>query len=323
MNLLAITLASYNGSEFLSQQVESIYKQMDEQSILFVRDDGSKDLTPKLLGEFEAIYPNIKLVVDDEKSSGAAANFSLLLEYAYSRDVSHVMLSDQDDVWVEDKIALQIALMHKMEKEVPESPLLIHSDMTVVDRELQTISPSFMQYQAIRHEAGSPLKVLLAQNFIAGCTMLVNRRLLDIALPIPEETLMHDWWLALCAAVFGYIGFIDKPLVKYRQHAGNEVGAKHISDFLNPMTGKWKKRWLEGRENLFQSMQQARVLAERIREHDPKNPHLALVEAYAALASLSPLQRVKRINELGVHAQAQTRQILLLSRLLLTPRVQP
>ncbi len=178
-----------------------------------------------------------------------------------------------------------------------------------------------MQYQGIRPKVDDPLKVLLVQNFMTGCTMLVNRRLLDIALPIPKEALMHDWWLALCAAVFGHIGFIDKPLVKYRQHGGNEVGAKHISDFLNPMTGKWKIRWLEGRGNLFQSMQQARVLAERIREHDPKSPHLALVETYASLESFAPLQRVQKINALGVYTQSKMRQMLLLSRLLLSPRV--
>jgi len=161
---------------------------------------------------------------------------------------------------------------------------------------------------------------LLTQNFVTGCTVLVNRRLLDIALPIPEEALMHDWWLALCAAVFGHIGFVDKPLVKYRQHGNNEVGAKHFGDFLNPMTGKWKNRWYEGRENLFQSMKQAQALADRIREHDPDNPNLALVEEYASLYGMSPVKRIQRLHDLGVHAQSGVRQMLLLSRLLLTPR---
>ena len=131
---------------------------------------------------------------------------------------------------------------------------------------------------------------------------------------------MHDWWLALCAAVFGHIGFIDKPLVKYRQHGSNEVGAKHLNDYLNPCTGEWKRHWLEGRVNLFQSMKQAEALAERIREHDPQNPNLALVESYASLQTLSRWQRVKKIQQLGVHAQSNSRQALLLSRLLLASK---
>jgi hypothetical protein len=151
--------------------------------------------------------------------------------------------------------------------------------------------------------------------------MLVNRKLLDVALPLPEEALMHDWWLALCAAVFGHIGYIEKPLVKYRQHGKNEVGAKHLGDFLNPFTAKWKNRWLVGRKNLFQSMKQAQALAKRIREYDPSNKHLALIEAYASLAHMPPWKRVRKLHELGVHAQSTPRQILLLSRLLLTPQI--
>jgi len=218
-----------------------------------------------------------------------------------------------------DKLSVQMETMLRLEHEFPAMPLLVYSDMSVVDASLKMIAPSFMNYQSIQHEY-NPIPILLAQNFVTGCTVMVNRKLLDIALPIPEEALMHDWWLALCAAVFGHIGFIDKPLVKYRQHGNNEVGAKHIGNFLNPMTGKWKEHWLEGRENLFNSMKQAQVLAERIRQHDPKNPNLALVEGYASLLGLSPFLRIRKLHQLGVHAQSNVRQMLLLSRLLFTPK---
>lgn len=108
--------------------------------------------------------------------------------------------------------------------------------------------------------------------------------------------------------------------MKYRQHGNNAVGAKRLSAFLNPVTGAWKRRWFEGRDNLFRSMKQAQALAERLREHDPSNPHLPLVETYAMLADVSPFERIRRLRRLGVHAQSGLRQNLLLSRLLLTPR---
>jgi len=152
--------------------------------------------------------------------------------------------------------------------------------------------------------------------------MMVNRKLLDIALPIPEDALMHDWWLALCATVFGHMGYIDEQLVKYRQHGGNEVGAKHFNDFLNPISGGWRKRWQEGRDNLFQTMKQAQALAERIREYDPVNPHLPMVEAYASLQYDNPMRRIKKIKQLGIHAQSSARHMLLLSRLLLSQKVE-
>ena len=86
--------------------------------------------------------------------------------------------------------------------------------------------------------------------------------------------------------------------------------------FLNPLKGEWLRRWLEGQRNLVQSMKQAKALANRIREHDPDNPRLALVESYASLQRISPLKRIRVLNSLGIHAQSRLRQLLLLSRLL-------
>ena len=318
MTPIVIILATYNGAEFLSQQIQSIYTQLDHQSLLIIRDDGSKDITPVLLHDLSKRCPNIKIINDDKGSVGVLDNFSLLLEYAYNNGALQVVLADQDDVWMEDKVALQTSCMKKMENNFIDEPLLVHSNMEVVDSSLKKINESFMKYQGIQHETDA-LPVLLPQNFVTGCTMMINRKLLDIALPVPDEALMHDWWLALCAAVFGQIGYIDKPLVKYRQHGKNEVGAKHLGDYINPMHGEWKKHWLEGRTNLFQSMRQASALAARVREHDPSNPNLALIESYATMDKASPLARIAGIHKSGVHMQSGIRQALMLSRLLLTP----
>jgi glycosyltransferase involved in cell wall biosynthesis len=321
---ITILLASYKPKpSFLSQQIRSICDKDDckEVSIL-IRDDDSQDETPQLLQELAGEYSNIQLVTNDLGRLGAKGNFARLFSIAHQHQVDHILFADQDDVWMSDKIAQSFNFMQIMEAQYTiDTPLLVYSDMSVVDQDLQTIEPSFMTYMKMNHEKPNVLQVLLAQNFVTGCAMMFNRALMNIAYPIPEEALMHDWWLALCAAVFGHIGYIDKPLVKYRQHGNNEVGAKHITDFFNPLTGKWKHRWLEGRENLFQSMKQAEALANRIRQHDPDNKNLPLVEAYASLQYDSPMQRVRKIKKLKVHAQSNMRQALLLSRLLFTPKV--
>jgi len=318
---VGIVLAAYNGGTFLAPQLESIVLQGYPKWSLYVRDDCSNDDSQAIVEKFSRTDDRVHIVTDKKKNLGARGNFASLLELSELTSYNYVSFSDQDDVWDHDKLSVQLKLMHEMEDKFSGAALLVHSDMEVVDASLTQIAPSFMEYQEIKHEERNPLQVLLAQNFVTGCTILVNRRLLDIALPIPDEALLHDWWLALCAAVFGYIGYVDEPLVKYRQHSHNEVGAKHFNDFISPVSGKWKKRWYEGRENLFQSMKQAQVLTDRIRQHDPNNPDLALVEAYASLQTMSPLKRVRRLHDLGVHVQSKPRQVLLLSRLLLTPKI--
>jgi len=322
MNNIGIVLAVYNGGDFFVQQLNSIAAQDQCEWVLYARDDGSSDHTSTMLEVCAKRDARFHLISDSLGNLGAGNNFAMLMKLDALASHPYIAFSDQDDVWRQDKLSMQMDMVHNMEQQFPESPLLVHSDMQVVDAALNQISPSFMEYQGIQHEACKPLKVLLAQNFVSGCTMMVNRKLLDIALPIPEDALMHDWWLALCATVFGHMGYIDEPLVKYRQHGGNEVGAKHFNDFLNPISGGWRKRWHEGRDNLFQTMKQAQALAERIREYDPGNPHLPMVEAYAALQYDSPMQRIKKIKRLGIHAQRSARHMLLLSRLLLSQKVE-
>ncbi|MBN4076889.1 glycosyltransferase family 2 protein [Mariprofundus ferrooxydans] len=314
-------MATFNGDAFLKQQLDSICMQ-DGSWHLIIRDDGSTDLTAEILSSYKRIHGNISVITDQFGNQGACCNFNkLLIEAEKVTSNQYFLLADQDDVWEWDKLKKQLTLMKCMEKKHPDQAILIHSDLAVVDQDLNTIDLSMMRYQGIQHEPLKPLNVLLTHNFVTGCTILMNRRLLEFALPMPADALMHDWWLALCAAVFGHIGYIDQPLVKYRQHDRNEVGAKHVNEFLNPLSKVFQKRWVEGKINLFKSMKQAQVLAERIREHDPENQHLALVEEYASLQYLSPMQRLFRLQKLGVHAQSSIRQALLLSRLFFASRV--
>jgi len=318
---IGIVLAIYNGGDFLKQQMESIAIQDRQEWLLYVRDDVSRDDSLSTIEGLAKQNRRFHVITDTQGNLGAKGNFSSLIDMRVLDSHQYIAFSDQDDVWIKDKLSIQMDAMHRLETAFPRSALLVHSDMSVVDASLGVVAPSFMTYQGIHHEEQQPLKVLLAQNFVTGCTVLVNRKLLDIALPIPDVALMHDWWLALCAAVFGHIGYIDKPLLKYRQHDANAVGAKHLNDLLNPISGEWKKGWLAGRNNLFQSMKQAEALAERIRKHDPNNEHLSIVEAYAALQYDSPMQRINKIKKLKIHAQSSVRQALLLSRLLLTAKV--
>jgi hypothetical protein len=114
-----------------------------------------------------------------------------------------------------------------MEKEYgEETPILIHTDLKVVDNNLNLINPSFRNYQNLDPNPQNLLPRLLVQNFVTGCTMMINKPLKDLIIPIPTQAIMHDWWIALTAASFGKIAYISEPTVLYRQHEQNTVGAR-------------------------------------------------------------------------------------------------
>jgi glycosyltransferase involved in cell wall biosynthesis len=223
-----ILLATYNGEAFLAEQLASIMAQSWGDFRLVVRDDGSRDRTPQILAGYAAQYPGrIEVLQDGDGNLGVLANFNRLLAAARA---PYVMFSDQDDVWMPDKVERTWRRLLALEREYgPATPLLVHSDLEVVDRDLLRMDASFWHFQHLCPRRGLNLNRLLVQNVVTGCTMMVNRALLQRGLPIPPEAAMHDWWLALVAAAFGRIGYLRDTTIKYRQHGRNSLGAKRWS----------------------------------------------------------------------------------------------
>ena len=119
---------------------------------------------------------------------GAVASFSRVLQQALEAGADYVLLADQDDVWTASKIGMQLEVAQHLESESAwEQPVLVHSDLSVVAADLRIIHPSFVGYERLPHAPSNPLGTLLLQNYVTGCTILVNRPLLEIALPIPVD----------------------------------------------------------------------------------------------------------------------------------------
>lgn len=137
----------------------------------------------------------------------------------------YIMFADQDDIWLPDKIEKTYLKMKEFESQYEPLPLLVHSDVSVVDEKLNVIASSFWEYQHIDPSNGT-LNRLLLHNTVTGCTMMINRALAEKVKMIPSEAIMHDWWIAMVASAFGKIGYIDEPLILYRQHGQNDTGAK-------------------------------------------------------------------------------------------------
>lgn len=223
-----ILLSTYNGARYLREQLASIQRQTHANWRLWVRDDGSNDGTLEVLAEFVQSDPRIHTFRDESRNLGAVQSFAWLLENAPA-DADYIMFCDQDDVWLDDKIAITLASMRHVEAlNGPDCPILVHSDLMVVDEELNVIGESFWAYQNIESRNDS-FNRLLIQNVVTGCTAMINAPLRRLCGKIPGEAIMHDWWLALVAAAFGKIVCLDKPTILYRQHGKNEVGAKRWS----------------------------------------------------------------------------------------------
>lgn len=224
---IAILLSTYNGANFLAQQLESLFNQSHASFEVFVRDDGSQDATLQVLKGYD-----VKLL-PSTVNLGSRESFAALLNYAATNsDASYFMFCDQDDVWYADKVEKTLAKMKQMEAKHGDIPLLVHTDLEVVDASLNTIAPSMWQFEYTLQDKNA-FSRLLIQNTITGCTVMINRALAEKCSTIPNGAIMHDWWLGLLASQFGKIGFIAEPTIKYRQHGKNAIGAKGFK--VNPL----------------------------------------------------------------------------------------
>lgn len=220
-----ILLSTYNGEKYLEQQIDSILNQKYENWRLIIRDDGSTDNTNQIISEYKKSYPERFLVIESEGVNlGPAQSFHILAQYS---SAPYVAFCDQDDIWLPEKLSSQISVIHEQEATYgTKYPLLIHSDLLVVDEDLNVISDSYWLSRSVLPEEMNDLTRLLTKNYVTGCTVLVNRCLIDLAVPFPEKIIMHDWWLALLAVSNGRIIDMHEKTVKYRQHTSNVVGGK-------------------------------------------------------------------------------------------------
>lgn len=224
--MIDILMATYNGEKYIRDQLDSIINQTFTDWTLFISDDYSNDKTMDILKLYQRKYPN-KIIIHNNDSSVRSAkdNFFNLIKYVKNK---YVMFSDQDDIWLPDKIEVTLREMKKMEELYGSNiPLLVHTDLCVVDADLRMIDKSLLHMQDINYNRNT-LSNLLVSNIVTGCTMMVNDQIIALLGRKPDYYIMHDWWLGMVAAAFGKIGFINKATILYRQHEHNCEGAKNI-----------------------------------------------------------------------------------------------
>lgn len=230
---VAICMATYNGEQFLREQLNSIIRQTYQNFVLFIRDDNSTDNTVQIIKE--CIKKNSDKIVfienDGMVCKSSKKNFAAILKFVSSKyNFNYFMFSDQDDYWIKNKVDISIKAMKKHEQ-IQMKPYLLHTDLCVVDKDLNTIDDSFFKYRSL-NPLVNDLKHLLVQNNITGCTMLWNKDFNEIIDLTNDAVAMHDWWMAIVASLKGEIICLDKPTIKYRQHGNNVVGATKVNSIF-------------------------------------------------------------------------------------------
>lgn len=192
-----ILMSTYNGERFIREQLESIIQQTYTDWTLLIRDDGSTDRTTAIIEEYVARDARIRWINQgDVHNLGVIQSFFTLVK---TEPADLYFFSDQDDVWLPDK--LQICL-EKANGQTSHQPLLVYTDLKVVNQSLEVINDSMIKSQS--HHANTTLLQELTENTVTGGTMMINHALAE-RWTETDQLLMHDWYLALLAAAFGQL----------------------------------------------------------------------------------------------------------------------
>lgn len=221
--MVDILLATYNGEQFIAEQIESVLKQTNASWRLLVSDDGSTDNTLAIVHRYAETDDRIRVVSGNNGHGGPNGNFMFLLRQSHA---DYAMFCDQDDVWYPQKVELTLDCMASLESRHPNRPALVFTDHEVVDENLETIHESFWQCSFIDPNR-TEFSKLLVSPVASGCTMMVNDKLRELVLRTPptQEMILYDWWISLVASGFGVMDYVNAPTSKYRQHGTNAAGA--------------------------------------------------------------------------------------------------
>lgn len=221
-----ILMATYNGEKYISQQIESIIKQTNQNWRLLIRDDGSQDSTVSIILKYVKHDERIVLFQNETSFHGAYLNFWTLINEArkYYSDYDYYFFSDQDDVWESDKLA---TMLNEAANENKNIPLLVYSDMRVIDEDHRIVYNSLNSVMGIGKMSGYSL--LFTHGFLWGCDICVNQALFNtvplLSIDHPHINIMsHDNYMGKYALLTGKIKYINRAMINHRRHSSNTTG---------------------------------------------------------------------------------------------------
>ncbi|MGQ7364301.1 glycosyltransferase family 2 protein [Streptococcus suis] len=282
-----ILMSTYNGQQFLAEQIRSIQDQSYTDWTLFIRDDGSSDNTKEILKDFERQDSRIHLIDNDKSDNlGVIKSFHKLVNHDRA---DYYFFSDQDDVWLPNKLELSLK---EAQNYLADLPLMVYMDLKVVNQDLEIMTESMVKSQS--HHANTELVQELTENTVTGGVAMINHALAEMWQET-DDILMHDWYLALLASAFGNLVFIDQPGELYRQHSDNVLGARTLS--------KRFKKWIRPHilfavywDLINNSQKQARHLLQMPLSQSNRE----LIEAFVTIMDKPMLERFRILRKYGL-----------------------
>ena len=282
-----ILMSTYNGQQFLAEQIRSIQEQSYTDWTLFIRDDGSSDNTKEILKDFERQDSRIHLIDSDKSDNlGVIKSFHKLVNHDRA---DYYFFSDQDDVWLPNKLELSLK---EAQNYLADLPLMVYMDLKVVNQDLEIMTESMVKSQS--HHANTELVQELTENTVTGGVAMINHALAEMWQET-DDILMHDWYLALLASAFGNLVFIDQPGELYRQHSDNVLGARTLS--------KRFKKWIRPHilfavywDLIKNSQKQARHLLQMPLSQSNRE----LIEAFVTIMDKPMIERFRILRKYGL-----------------------
>lgn len=234
---LSVALCSYNGALYLQEQLDSIAAQTLPPAELVVVDDCSSDSTVEIIREFapRVTFP-VKLYVN-ERNLGSTKNFEKAIRLCEGEIIA---LADQDDVWRSDKLdqIQKCFAQHPRTGVVFSDAELVDSDSHDLGRRLWA-EVGFDDKKKALLRQGHTVEVLLSGWTVTGATMAFRSIFKELVLPVPTDIpMIHDGWIALVIGVVAPVRFIERPLIRYRQHPQQQVGAPSRRRLTDDASGK-------------------------------------------------------------------------------------
>jgi Glycosyl transferase family 2 len=287
-------MCTYNGAAYLPAQLQSLAAQTRLPDELIVCDDGSADASTEIVHAFAAQAAFPVRLYSNEQNIGSTKNFEQAIELCQGEIIA---LADQDDVWNPDKLA-------RLENVFTAEPAvgLVFSDAELVDaalrplgRRLSKVVGSDRAWRKLQKREQA-LRLLLPGWLVAGATMAFRTEFRSLALPIPADIAMiHDGWLALMIAAVARVCFIAEPLMCYRQHAAQQIGARVKEEQPVSMLGAARRFVYYGDMLKIVKTASARLQLKGGDEAAPALRELEIIGTHLQMRGQLPAGRLRRL----------------------------
>ena len=251
---IAVLMSTFNGSQYILQQIESILSELSPHDNIYIRDDGSLDNTVELV---QSIDDARIVIYSDRKNIGFGRSFMNLMKMV-PEFFDFYFFSDQDDIWIPGRVKRALNILKQR-----NTPCMTCSRLVLVSPDLKNLGMS------PKYKLPADFNNAICQNIATGCTISINQQAMILLNSIPMDhynegkMYYHDWWIYLNISYFGNVYFDSEPSVLYRQHASNQIGmSSGLKRYFRILTTIIKKPWMPiiiNQISLFKNVHDARL----------------------------------------------------------------